>query len=88
MKVNNQEKQSLSVAIDKMNEGLDTFIQLYNEADEDTPLIDFSEEVAEIILKAKNIYGTKEIDGRINRLVKDILSLLPLDKQNSDGKDS
>ncbi|MFD1736471.1 hypothetical protein ACFSCX_07825 [Bacillus salitolerans] len=86
MKVNDQEKQTLSDAIDKMNEGLDAFIQLYNEAEEDRPLIQFSDEVTEIIGRVKNIYGDKEIDDRINKLVKEILSLLPLDQASNKGQ--
>lgn len=57
MKVNDQEKQALSEAIDKMNEGLDSFIQLYNEAEEDKPFINFNQETISIIEKAKNAYG-------------------------------
>jgi hypothetical protein len=88
MKVNDQEKQSLSDAIDKMNDGLDAFIQLYNDAEVDQPLIEFTDEVIEIIEKAKKIYGEKEIDERINRLVKEILSFLPLDQASKESEDS
>jgi uncharacterized protein YwgA len=79
MKLNEQEKQTLSEAIDKLNEGLDSFIQLYNDAEADRPLIEFDEEAVQIIEKAKNIYGNSEIDNRMNKIVKEILSLLPLD---------
>jgi uncharacterized protein YwgA len=79
MKLNEQEKQTLSEAIDKMNDGLDSFIQLYNEAEEDQPLIEFDEEAVQIIDKAKRVYGSNEIDLRMNKIVKEILSFLPLD---------
>lgn len=35
VKVTDQEKEQLSTAIDKMNEGLDAFILLYNESEKD-----------------------------------------------------
>ena len=44
MKVTNGEKEQLSNAIDRMNEGLDAFIQLYNESENDEPLIQFEDE--------------------------------------------
>jgi uncharacterized protein YwgA len=81
MKLHEQEKQTLSEAIDKLNDGLDSFIQLYNEAETDQPLIEFDEEAVQIIEKAKNIYGNNEIDNRMNKIVKEILSLLPLDQK-------
>ncbi|MBM7661376.1 acetate kinase [Bacillus mesophilus] len=80
MKVNEQEKTSLSDSIDKLNEGLDTIIQLYNEAEEDKSLIDFDDDTIHIIQSAKKAYGEKEIDERINKIIKEILSLLPLDQ--------
>jgi hypothetical protein len=45
MKVNKTEKQTLSVAIDKVTEGLDEVIELYNNVEEDLPLIKFNEVV-------------------------------------------
>ncbi|WP_246945802.1 atypical membrane-integrating protein (Mistic protein) [Bacillus pinisoli] len=80
MKVNDQEKQSLSDSIDKLNEGLDVIIQLYNDAEADKSLIAFEDDTIEIIEKAKGVYGEKEIDERINKIIKEILSLLPLDQ--------
>jgi hypothetical protein len=79
MKVNEQEKQALSDAIDKLNEGLDAAIQLYNDAEEDKSLIAFDDDTIQIIENAKNAYGNDQIDERINKIVKEILSFLPLD---------
>ncbi|KAA0545434.1 atypical membrane-integrating protein (Mistic protein) [Bacillus sp. BGMRC 2118] len=88
MKLDTQEKQTLSDAIDKLNEGLDTFIQLYNEAEEDKPLIEFDDEATTIIEKAKHVYGSEEIDSRMNKIVKEILSLIPLNqKDNSENEE-
>jgi hypothetical protein len=78
MKLNEQEKLTLSEAIDKLNDGLDSFIQFYNEAEADKPLIDFDDEAVQIIDKAKSVYGSNEIDLRMNKIVKEILSFLPL----------
>ncbi|MFZ3590601.1 atypical membrane-integrating protein (Mistic protein) [Bacillus sp. DJP31] len=86
MKVNEQEKQTLSDAIDKLNEGLDVFIQLYNDADKDLPLIVFEEDTIQIIEKAKKVYGASEINDRINKILKEILTLLPI-KEGSSKKD-
>ncbi|MBM6618737.1 atypical membrane-integrating protein (Mistic protein) [Bacillus suaedaesalsae] len=83
MKLHTQEKQTLSDAIDKLNEGLDSFIQLYNDAEEDKPLIEFDDEATTIIERAKKIYGNEEIDQRMNKIVKEILSLIPLNQKDS-----
>ncbi len=82
MKVNDTEKKTLSVAIDNLNEGIDTFIQLYNEAEDDRPLIVFEEDTIHIIEKAKEAYGTEKIDERINNIIREILSLLPIDSSS------
>jgi hypothetical protein len=81
MKVNDKEKQALSDAIDKMNEGLDVFIQFYNESEEDKPIIEFDEEVISAIEKAKKTFGEEEITKRINSIIKEVLAFLP-DKLN------
>lgn len=77
MKVNDKEKQNLSEAIDRMNEGLDAFIQLYNESEADKPLIEFDSDTIELIEKAKAIHGDEKITKRINTIVREIFSLLP-----------
>jgi hypothetical protein len=86
MKVNEQEKQALSDAIDKLNEGLDAAIQLYNDAEEDKSLIAFDDDTIQIIENAKNAYGNDQIDERINKIVKEILSFLPLNQKDHPSK--
>jgi hypothetical protein len=86
MKVTEQEKQALSDAIDKLSEGLDAAIQLYNDAEEDKSLIAFDDDTIQIIESAKNAYGNNQIDERINKIVKEILSLLPLDQKKQPPK--
>ncbi|MCY8406556.1 protein mistic, partial [Bacillus sonorensis] len=65
MKVTDQEKEQLSTAIDKMNEGLDAFILLYNESEKDEPLIDYEDETADIIRHAIEQYGKESINQKL-----------------------
>ncbi|MEH7383321.1 atypical membrane-integrating protein (Mistic protein) [Bacillus sp. JJ1533] len=81
MKLNENEKKSLSDSIDKLNEGLDVVIQLYNEAEEDKPLIQFDEDVIQAIEKAKQTFGDEEITRRINTIIKEIFAFLPKDEK-------
>ncbi|MEC1262225.1 protein mistic [Bacillus swezeyi] len=74
MKVTDQEKEQLSTAIDKMNEGLDAFILLYNEAEKDEPLIKYEDETADIIKQAIEQYGEESINQKLNAIIKEILS--------------
>ena len=80
MKVNETEKKSFSDAIDKLNEGLDVVIGLYNEAEEDKPIIKFDDEVIIAIEKAKASFGEEEITRRINTIIKEVFAFLPKDK--------
>ncbi|ATH92938.1 protein mistic [Bacillus glycinifermentans] len=74
MKVTDQEKEQLSTAIDKMNEGLDAFILLYNESVKDEPLIDYEDETADVIKQAIEQYGKESINQKLNAIIKEILS--------------
>ncbi|MFN2744040.1 MULTISPECIES: protein mistic [Bacillus] len=74
MKVTDQEKEQLSTAIDKMNEGLDAFILLYNESEKDEPLIEYEDETADIIKKAIEHHGKESINQKLNAIIKEILS--------------
>ncbi|KXZ13341.1 protein mistic [Bacillus nakamurai] len=75
MKVTNGEKEQLSTAIDRMNEGLDVFIQLYNESEIDEPLIQFEDETAELIKQARQLYGQEKLNKKLNAIIKQILSI-------------
>ncbi|WP_299087293.1 hypothetical protein [uncultured Metabacillus sp.] len=77
MKVSEEEKKQLSEAIDKMNEGLDTFIGFYNDSEEDKGLIEFSEETIKTIENAIEVYGKEEVTAKINTIIKEVLSFLP-----------
>ncbi|WP_416655515.1 protein mistic [Bacillus amyloliquefaciens] len=83
MKVTNGEKEQLSNAIDRMNEGLDVFIQLYNESENDEPLIQFEDETADLIRKARDSYGQEQLNEKLNTIIKQILSI-SLSKEEPD----
>ncbi|AST93079.1 atypical membrane-integrating protein (Mistic protein) [Sutcliffiella cohnii] len=76
MKLNDIEKTTLSNAIDQMNESLDKFIELYNEAEEDKEIITFDEEVVKLIQTGMDTYGEEAITKKINTIVKEVLSLI------------
>ncbi|MDN4072423.1 atypical membrane-integrating protein (Mistic protein) [Fictibacillus terranigra] len=84
MKLNKKSKKLYSDAIDRMQEGLEAMIDLYNEAEEDVPLIQFEKEVQQEIEKAKEKFGSSFIDGKINAIVKEVLSFLPIDDAQAD----
>ncbi|MBD8070511.1 atypical membrane-integrating protein (Mistic protein) [Bacillus sp. PS06] len=77
MKLSAEEKKTLSTSIDKLNEGLDEVIALYNEAEDDRPVIQFDAEVMEAIEQAKETFGEEEITRRINTIIKEVFSFLP-----------
>ena len=77
MKLKSDEKQALSDSIDKLNEGLDFVIGLYNDSEEDKPVIEFDQPVLDAIEKAKEIYGTEEVTRKINTIIKEIFEFLP-----------
>jgi hypothetical protein len=79
MKLSKKENKSISDAIDQVQEGLNTFIEMYNESEEDQPFISFDEEVITGIEKARRIFGDDFVNKKINALVKEVISFLPLD---------
>ncbi|MCH1625484.1 atypical membrane-integrating protein (Mistic protein) [Fredinandcohnia quinoae] len=84
MKLNETDKKTLSDSIDKLNEGLDAVIQLYNDSEVDKPIFEFESEVIEAIEKAKGTFGDEEITRRINTIIKEVLAFLPKeDDQNA-----
>jgi len=91
MKANSKESQAFSDAIDSVNNGMETIINFYNELEEDEPLIKFDDAVIDEIMKAKGKYGNDFVNQKINNLVKEMLSWLPLDDgekvENENGKE-
>jgi len=86
MKANTRENQAFSDAIDRLNSGMETIINLYNELEEDEPIITFDETVISAISKAKAIYGDEFVNQKINALVRETLSFLP--PESSDKTES
>ncbi|WP_416729363.1 hypothetical protein [Fictibacillus sp. JL2B1089] len=76
MKYNKEDREKYSEAIDRMQEGLDNMIDLYNEAEDDEELIQYDEEVIAAIRQAKESFGEDFINQKINTIVKEVLSLM------------
>lgn len=79
MKVSKDENKKLSDSIDQMQEALDVFIDLYNQSEEDTFYVKLDDEVIELIQKAKNAFGQDMVNQKVNTIIKEVLSFLPLD---------
>ncbi len=79
MKVSKDENKNLSDSIDQMQEALDVFIELYNQSEEDTFYVKLDDEVIELIQKAKNAFGQDMVNQKVNTIIKEVLSFLPLD---------
>lgn len=75
MKVTSDEKEQLSAAIDRMNEGLDVFIQFYNESEKDEPLIQLEDDTAKLMKEARELYGQDKLNETLNAIIKQILSI-------------
>jgi len=80
MKANQAEKNTLSDSIDKLTEGLDDVIELFNNLEEEKPLIQFSPDVEEKVIKAMKIYGEENVSLKINTIVGEMLEWLPLEQ--------
>ncbi|MFD2630462.1 atypical membrane-integrating protein (Mistic protein) [Oceanobacillus kapialis] len=78
MKANEKDYQKYSDAIDRIQEGNEAMIELFNELEKDNPVISFNEEIMKSINKAKEKYGDEIIEQRINNVVAEMLSWLEL----------
>lgn len=79
MKVDDKERNQLSQAIDQLSEGLDAVIELYNESVEDKPLLQLTEENESLLGKAVIKFGGEEVNGKVNKVIAELLEWLPLD---------
>ncbi|MCA0986797.1 atypical membrane-integrating protein (Mistic protein) [Guptibacillus algicola] len=86
MKVKREESKALSDAIDHITEGLEKVVELYNESEEDEPLIQFEPIVVETIEKAKKVYGDQVVNNKLNNVVKEMLSWLDLEEEKEGKK--
>lgn len=88
MKATPQEGQQFSDAIDLVNNGIETIINLYNDLEPNQPVIEFDETVLALIEKVKDKYGDAFVDKKVNSVVKELLEWLPLDEEEPNGKGS
>ena len=63
----------------RFDEALDVIIDLFNNLENDRPIIQFDDEVVEQIEKAKIKYGEDTVNERINKIVQDMLAWLDLE---------
>ncbi|AVQ97715.1 atypical membrane-integrating protein (Mistic protein) [Oceanobacillus sp. M65] len=80
MKANEKDYQKYSDAIDRIQEGNEAMIELFNELEKDNPVIDLNEEVLKNITRAKEKYGEEVIDQKINSIIAEMLSWLDLNE--------
>ncbi|WP_017755229.1 hypothetical protein [Calidifontibacillus oryziterrae] len=78
MKLSKVENQKLSDSIDHMQEALDVFIDLYNQSEDDVFHVKLEDDVIELIHKAKHVLGAEIVNQKVNTLIKEVLSFLPL----------
>lgn len=89
MKVSIDESKKLSDAIDQMQVALDVFIELYNQSEEDAFYVQLDDEVIELIQRANNAFGSDVVNQKVNTIIKEVLSFLPLDDyQEENDKES
>ncbi|GAA0430182.1 atypical membrane-integrating protein (Mistic protein) [Virgibacillus sp. AGTR] len=72
MKANDMESK-------RFDKALDEFIDLFNNLEADTPIIQFGQDVIKNIELAKQKYGDEAIDEKINAVVREMLSWLDLE---------
>ncbi|MFC4024380.1 hypothetical protein ACFOUV_11295 [Oceanobacillus longus] len=71
----------------RFDKALDEILDLFNNLESDTQIIDFSEEVFTNIERAKKKYGTKMVDEKINTVVGEMLSWLELEDVDMDEEE-
>ncbi|MGM7700751.1 atypical membrane-integrating protein (Mistic protein) [Pseudalkalibacillus sp. Hm43] len=83
MKAEKREYNEMSRAIDRVSEGLDSIIEMYNEIEEDKPIIKLDDQVLSDLEEAKEKFGDDFIDKKLNNLIKEALSWLdaPADEE-------
>ncbi|QHS21878.1 hypothetical protein GWK91_02505 [Virgibacillus sp. MSP4-1] len=72
----------------RFDKALDEIIDLFNNIENDIPIINYSDDVIENIDKAKKKYGKDVMNERINNVVGEMLSWLDLDDVELDGEET
>ncbi len=86
MKAIKREYNEFSRSIDKMSEGLDAIIELFNELEEDKPIIRLDDKVLDELEEAKEKYGVDFINRKMNNLIREALSWLSA-QENEEEED-
>ncbi|WP_159462051.1 atypical membrane-integrating protein (Mistic protein) [Salirhabdus sp. Marseille-P4669] len=63
----------------KFDKALDVIIELFNNLENDEPIINFKDDVWITIQKAKKKYGDEMVDEKLNTIVMETLSWLELE---------
>ncbi|WP_026571547.1 MULTISPECIES: hypothetical protein [Sediminibacillus] len=63
----------------RFDKALDEILDLFNNLENDAPIIDFGQDVLDNIARAKKKYGDKMVNEKINTVVREMLSWLELD---------
>lgn len=71
----------------RFDKALDEILDLFNNLENDEPIIDFNDDVLELIEKAKKKYGIEQVSGKINTIVEEMLSWLDLDDVDLKGEE-
>ena len=71
----------------KFDKALDVMIELFNNLEDDIPVIQFHDDVLEKIALAKKKYGDQEVNDRINKMVMNVLSWLDLDAEPDNAEE-
>jgi Membrane-integrating protein Mistic len=71
----------------KFDKALDVMIELFNNLEDDIPVIQFHDDVLEKIALAKKKYGDPEVNDRINKMVMNVLSWLDLDAEPDNAEE-
>ncbi|MFC3040449.1 hypothetical protein ACFOGI_09350 [Virgibacillus xinjiangensis] len=79
MKANDEERNRFDKAVDEI-------LDLFNNLEDDQPIIHFSEDVMENIERAKKKYGDDMVNGKINTVVREMLSWLDLENVDLEEK--
>ncbi|MFC2949780.1 hypothetical protein [Virgibacillus sediminis] len=80
MKANDEERQRFDKAVDEI-------LDLFNNLEDDQPIIKFGDDVLENIGLAKKKYGDDMVNEKINTVVREMLSWLDLENVESDEED-
>lgn len=65
------------------DKSLDGILELFNNLEEDVPIIHFSDDVIENIERAKEKYGEDTVHQKINAIVGEMLSWLDLEEEDN-----